>query len=97
MDINGRANHIEDYLTQLHSGQWFGWSDSKNKVYENLIIHDNTKTKPTEQECTDGLAKMQSDYDDAQTKQNNDKTSAITKLKELGLTDDEIKAIKEVE
>jgi hypothetical protein len=39
---------------------------------------------------------MQSDYDDAQTKQNNDKTSAITKLKELGLTDDEIKAIKEV-
>ena len=38
MDINGRPNHIEDYLITLHSGQWFGFSDWKNKVYENLII-----------------------------------------------------------
>jgi len=63
MDNNGRANHIEDYLVQLHTGQWFGWSDSKNKVYANLIIHDDSKAKPTEQECTDGLATMQSEYD----------------------------------
>ena len=63
MDINGRATHIEDYLVQLHKGQWFGWSDSKNKVYENLIIHNDSKDKPTEEECTDGLAQMQSDYD----------------------------------
>ena len=91
-----RPETLEQYLALLHTGQWFGWSDPKNKVYENLIIHDSSKTKPTEQECIDGLAKMQSDYDDAQTKQNNDKTSAINKLKELGLTDDEIKAIKEV-
>ena len=91
-----RPETLEEYLALLHTGQWFGWSDINNKVYANLIIHDSSKTKPTEQECIDGLAKMQSDYDDAQTKQNNDKTSAITKLKELGLTDDEIKAIKEV-
>ena len=63
MDMNGRPNHIEDYLVELHTGQWFGWSDSKNKVYANLIIHDASKDKPTEQECTDGLAKMQSDFD----------------------------------
>jgi len=64
MDFNtGRPNHIEDYLVKLHTGQWFGWSDSKNKVYTNLIIHDASKDKPTEQECTDGLAKMQSDFD----------------------------------
>ena len=63
MDINGRATHIEDYLVQLHTGQWFGWSDSKNKIYANLIIHDDSKAKPTEQECTDGLATMQSEYD----------------------------------
>tara|TARA_R100000657_G_C4618499_1_gene69442 strand:- start:38 stop:364 length:327 start_codon:yes stop_codon:yes gene_type:complete len=64
MDFNtGRPNHIEDYLVELHTGQWFGWSDSKNKVYANLIIHDASKDKPTEQECTDGLAKMQSDFD----------------------------------
>jgi|TARA_R100001440_G_scaffold26653_1_gene43578 hypothetical protein len=64
MDFNtGRPNHIEDYLVELHRGQWFGWSNSKNKVYANLIIHDASKDKPTEQECTDGLAKMQSDFD----------------------------------
>ena len=60
-----RPTHIEDYLVQLHPGQWFGWSDSKNKVYANLIIHDDSKAKPTEQECTDGLATIQSEFDDA--------------------------------
>ena len=95
MDLNtGRANHIEDYLAKLHTGQWFGWSDSKNKIYANLILHDNTKSKPTEQECTDGLAQIQTDFDNAKTKQETDKTNANQKLKDLGLTDDEIKAIK---
>ena len=93
MDINGRANHIEDYLVSLHQGQWFGWSDSKNKVYANLIIHDSSKTKPTEQECINGLAALQTAYDNAKTKQTTDATSAKTKLKNLGLTDDEIKAL----
>jgi len=68
MDINGRATHIEDYLVQLHLGQWFGWSDSKNKVYANLIIHDDSKSKPSESDCTNGLATMQSDYDAEQYK-----------------------------
>ena len=63
MERNGRFDHIEDVLGDLHSGQWFGWSDSKNKVYANLIIHDDTKTKPTEKELTDALAKQQSDFD----------------------------------
>ena len=73
MDFDtGRPNHIEDYLVSLHTGQWFGWSDSKNKVYENLIIHDISKDKPTEQECIDGLAQRQSDFDDKQTKNTND-------------------------
>jgi len=95
MDFNtGRANHIEDYLAKLHTGQWFGWSDSKNKIYANLILHDNTKSKPTEQECTDGLTQLQTDFDNAKTKQETDKTNANQKLKDLGLTDDEIKAIK---
>ena len=58
-----RPTHIEDYLVQLHTGQWFGWSDSKNKVYANLIIHDDTKDKPSESDCTTGLANIQADYD----------------------------------
>ena len=41
MDIKTRRpNHIEDVLVRLHGGQWFGWSDSKNKVYANIILHE---------------------------------------------------------
>ncbi len=36
----GRPDHIQDVLVRLHTQQWFGWSDPKNKVYSNLIIHD---------------------------------------------------------
>ena len=57
-----RPNHIEDYLVTLHTGQWFGWSDSKNKVYANLIIHDDSKSKPSESDCTSGLATLQANF-----------------------------------
>ena len=63
MEMNGRYDHIEDVLCNLHNGGWFGWSDSKNKIYANLIIHDDTKTKPTEKELTNALTKQQSDFD----------------------------------
>ena len=63
MEMNGRYDHIEDVLCYLNTGQWFGWSDPTNKVYANLIIHDDSKTKPTEKELTDALAKQQSDFD----------------------------------
>jgi hypothetical protein len=53
---------LEDYLVQLHTGQWFGWTDNKNKVYANLVIHSED-AKPTEQECTDGVASLQAEYD----------------------------------
>jgi len=87
-----RPTHIEDYLVTVRTGQWFGWSDSKNKLYANLIVHDGG-SKPTEKECTDGLAALQTAYDNAETKQATDETSGKTKLKNLGLTDDEIKAL----
>ena len=87
-----KPSHIEDYLITVRAGQWFSWSDSKDKVYANLIVNDGG-TKPTEKECTDGLAALQKAYDDEQTKQTTDETSGKTKLKELGLTDDEIKAL----
>ena len=88
-----RPTHIEDYLVSLHTGQWFGWSDAKNKVYANLIILDESKTKPTEQECIDGLAQLQSDFDTAQTNAETKKASGKQKLKDLGLDDAEIKAL----
>ena len=103
MDDNNRPNHIEDALVQLHSGQWFGWSDSKNKIYANLILHpkwyvdgvykDNPYSKPPESEVNAKLTEMQTAFDNAKTKQTTDETSGKTKLKNLGLTDDEIKAL----
>jgi hypothetical protein len=92
MIINDKPNHIEDYLVSLHSGQWFGWSDVKNKIYTNLIILDDTKSKPSESDCTSGLATMQSEYDTAKTNAANKKASGKQKLKDLGLDDDEINA-----
>jgi len=59
---SGRPNHIEDYLVGLKPGCWFTWTDSKNKIYANLVISDGT-TKPTEKECTDGLAALITAWD----------------------------------
>ena len=57
-----RPTHIEDYLIKVRTGQWFGWSDSKNKIYANLIVHDGG-SKPTEKQCTDGLKALQDAWD----------------------------------
>jgi hypothetical protein len=86
-----KPENLEDYLVSLYTGQWFGWSDSKNKVYANLIIHDSSKTKPTEQECIDGLAQLQADYDQAIIDKEARIASAKAKLEALGLTTEEIK------
>ena len=92
--LTGRPDHIENYLAQLYTGQWFGWSDARNKIYANLIIHDDSKAKPTEQECNDGLAAMQSDFDTKKTNLENNKTSGKAKLKAgEALTDAEISAL----
>ena len=62
MNINGRADHIEDYLVTVRTGQWFGWSDSKNKIYANLVVYDGG-SKPSESDCTNGLKALQDAWD----------------------------------
>ena len=57
-----RPKDIEDYLVTIKSGQWFGWSDSKNKIYENLIVY-NGETKPSKSDCIDGLKTLQDTWD----------------------------------
>ena len=57
-----RPTHIEDYLVRVRKGQWFGWSDSKNKVYANLVVHDGG-AKPSESDCTNGLKALQDAWD----------------------------------
>ena len=72
---DGRPDHIEDYLVKLHENQWFGWSDSKNKIYANLILHSeiwdsntnkvisNPHSKPSEADCIAGLKALQDAWD----------------------------------
>ena len=67
--IYDRPSHIEDVLIHIHPGQWFGWSDSKNKTYANLVIHSKVNgvsvsyDKPSESSLTTALATAQSDFD----------------------------------
>ena len=65
-DSNNRPESIEDVLVYLHMGQWFGWSDSNNKVYANLEIYPVdgvTHDKPTEAALDQLLATAQADFD----------------------------------
>ena len=57
----GEPNHIEDYLITVRNGQWFGWTDSKNKIYENLIVHDGGY-KPTEDEVNAGYQALKDNW-----------------------------------
>ena len=59
---DGRPDHIEDYLITVRTGQWFGFSDPDNKIYANLIVHDGG-SKPSESDCTSGLAALQAAWD----------------------------------
>ena len=80
-------------LAQMHTGQWFGfrkdYTGNERMSYENIIVHDSSITKPTEDEVN---AKIQ-ELKDAETAAENKKTSGKQKLKNLGLDDDEIKAL----
>ena len=58
-----RLGHIEDILVRLHPGQWFGWSDSTNKVYENIVIHHPDKEKPTKEFLESELVRHQTEWD----------------------------------
>jgi hypothetical protein len=53
---------LEFYLATLHSGQWFTFSNEENKTYSNLVVISDD-VKPTEQECIDGVAALQAEYD----------------------------------
>ena len=81
--ITNRPNCISDWLMILHPYQWFTFSDPSNQVYENLILTpvygvagelvDNPNSLPTEQECINGLAQLQEDFDALEWKRNRQK------------------------
>jgi len=72
-----RPEHIEKVLVQLHGGQWFGWSDSKNKVYANLVIHGDQE-KPTQEFLESELARLQAEYDSQEYSRNRAEAYAST-------------------
>jgi len=94
-------DYLQLALLSFNTGksQWYGWrkvDEDGNKIpnnqrmtYENVILNDDTATLPTKDEVD---AKIQ-ELKDAETAATNKKASGKQKLKDLGLDDDEIKAL----
>lgn len=59
-----RVVQIDDYLSSLHEGYWYNWKSLQDgKVYENIIVIDNTKTLPSKEECEQGIKDLQAEWD----------------------------------
>ena len=86
-------------LAKMHNDAWFGWrkeDDNGNIIpndqrmtYENIIVHDSSITKPTEAEVNAKIQELKDAEADRETK----KASAKQKLLDLGLTEEEVKAL----
>ncbi len=80
-------------LAKMHNGQWFGWKKNwtglHRESYENIIVHNNSITKPTEAEVNAEIQGIK----DAEQAAIDKKASGKQKLKDLGLDDAEIKAL----
>ena len=80
-------------LASMHNGQWFGfkkdYTGSERMSYENIEVLDSSITKPTEAEVNAKIQQLK----DAEQDAINKKASGKQKLKELGLDDEEIKAL----
>ena len=75
-------------LAQMHTGQWFGFSSDEHN-YSTLIVHDSSITKPTEAEVNAKIEELKQAEANAETK----KASGKQKLLDLGLTEEEVKAL----
>jgi uncharacterized protein YdgA (DUF945 family) len=86
-------DYFQDALQTFNGGDWYGWkknwTGSKRMSYENIEIIKEGATMPSETDVNTKIAELKQ----AETKQTTDETSGKTKLKNLGLTDDEIKAL----
>ena len=86
-------------LANMHTGQWFSWrkeDDNGNVIpndqrmyYENIIVLDDSISKPTEAEVNAKIQELKNAEADAETK----KASGKQKLLDLGLTEEEVKAL----
>ena len=81
-----------DAIKKINPNAEFTCPNDKDKI-DNIIWHNNT-TPILKTEILTKQTELQTTYDDELSKKATDKASANDKLKALGLTDDEIKAIK---
>ena len=92
-------DYFQDALHTFNDGNWYGWKthdDNGNKIlddqrmtYANIKIIKDGATMPSEAEVN---AKIQ-ELKDAETQKETDASTGKQKLKDLGLTDAEIKAL----
>jgi len=92
-------DYFQDALHTFNGGNWYGWKthdDNGNKIpnsermqYQYIKIIKDGATMPTEAEVN---AKIQ-ELKDAEANKETKKASGKQKLKDLGLDDDEIKAL----
>lgn len=85
-----RPSTIEDILTSIRDGGWFGFG-GREHTYANLIIH-TSDDKPTQVWLETELSDRQSAWDTAVSDKAENKASAKSKLTALGLSADEISA-----
>jgi len=89
----------KDYLQEAlgtfntDKSQWYGWkkdyTGDERMAYENIILNDKTATMPSEADVNAKIKELK----DADTAKADAKISGKKKLKDLGLSDDEISAL----
>jgi len=92
-------DYLQLALHTFNGGDWYGWKthdDNGNKIpnsermqYKYIKIIKDGATMPTEAEVNAKIQELKDAEADAETK----KASGKQKLKDLGLDDDEIKAL----
>ena len=94
-----KKDYLQKALHTFNGGNWYGWKthdndvnkipNSKRMQYQYIKIIKDGATMPTEAEVN---AKIQ-ELKDAEANKETKKASGKQKLKDLGLTDDEIQAL----
>ena len=90
-----KKDYLQLALGTFNEGksQWYGWKKdyigNERMTYQNLILNDNTAVMPTEAEVNAKISELQQADADMTTK----KATGKQKLLDLGLSEDEVKAL----
>ena len=92
-------DYLQEALCTFNTDNWYGWKthdDNGNKIpnsdrmqYQHIKIIKDGATMPSKEEVESKIQQLK----DAETETENKKASGKQKLKDLGLDDEEIKAL----